>query len=48
MVTSNPSKEEVRAWLLQELAQHRPPPSLAEIRRTLGWHVAKAVRNPCP
>jgi hypothetical protein len=32
-----PSKESVRAWLRTEIAQRRPPPDPAQIRRELGW-----------
>ena len=32
-----PRKEQVREWLQNEVAQHRPPPALIEIRRQLGW-----------
>jgi hypothetical protein len=33
----NPAKEQVREWLREGIAQHRPPPDLHEIRRQLGW-----------
>lgn len=45
MKSPNPTKEEVREWLKQEMAQHRPPPELTEIRRKLGWHLVKSERN---
>ncbi len=45
MNASNPSKEDVRAWLKHEVEQHRPPPALTEIRRKLGWHIVKTDRN---
>jgi hypothetical protein len=32
-----PAKEQVREWLREGIAQHRPPPDLHEIRRQLGW-----------
>ena len=32
-----PAKEQVREWLKEGIAQHRPPPDLHEIRRQLGW-----------
>ena len=32
-----PSKESVRNWLRTEIAQRRPPPDPAQIRRELGW-----------
>lgn len=34
-----PRKEQVREWLHHEVAQHRPPPALTEIRRQLGWEL---------
>jgi hypothetical protein len=36
-----PSKEAVRAWLRAELVQHRPPPDPKQIRRELGWDLAR-------
>ncbi len=38
-----PSKESVRDWLRTEIAQRRPPPDPAQIRRELGWEL---IRNP--
>jgi hypothetical protein len=35
--SNNPCREQVREWLRQEVAQHRPPPDPWEIRRQLGW-----------
>jgi hypothetical protein len=32
-----PGREQVREWLRQEIALHRPPPDPTEIRRQLGW-----------
>jgi hypothetical protein len=45
MKSLNPTKEEVREWLRQEMAQHRPPPEMNEIRRKLGWLLVKPERN---
>lgn len=38
-----PNKEMVRAWLKNEVAMHRPPPDIKQIRRELGWEL---VPNP--
>jgi hypothetical protein len=35
--SSAPSREQVREWLRQEIAEHRPPPDPTEIRNQLGW-----------
>jgi hypothetical protein len=37
-----PSKESVRRWLQDELKRRRPPPSLEQIRREIGWSVGRA------
>jgi hypothetical protein len=34
---THPSKEQVRAYMLQRKAEHRPPPAPDQIRRQLGW-----------
>jgi hypothetical protein len=34
---THPSKEQVRAYMHQREAEHRPPPTPDEIRRQLGW-----------
>lgn len=34
---THPTKEQVRAYMLQRTAAHRPPPTPEEIRRLLGW-----------
>ncbi|RJG03627.1 hypothetical protein [Noviherbaspirillum sedimenti] len=36
---NQPSKQEVRAWLLQRRAVSRPPPDVEQIRRELAWSV---------
>ena len=36
--TSQPSKEQVRAYMHQRECDRRPPPTPDEIRRQLGWH----------
>jgi len=33
----HPTKHLVRAWLERRAREQRPPPSLEEIRRQLGW-----------
>lgn len=32
-----PTKQDVRDWLQHEVAEHRAPPDLKQIRRELGW-----------
>jgi hypothetical protein len=39
--SNNPCREQVREWLRQEVAQHRPPPDPWEIRRQLGWDLVE-------
>ena len=34
-----PTKQDVRDWLKHEVARHRPPPDLEQIRRELGWEM---------
>lgn len=34
---TQPSKEQVRAYMHRREADHRPPPTPDEIRRELGW-----------
>ncbi len=36
-----PTKESVRTWLRTEIAQRRPPPDPAQIRRELGWELVR-------
>lgn len=40
-----PSKEQVREWLVNEVKRHRPPPTPAEVRRALGWELIEAARE---
>jgi hypothetical protein len=42
--TNHPSKELVRDWMRQRQGEHRPPPTLDEIRRQLGWELVEAER----
>jgi hypothetical protein len=42
---TNPSKETVRKWLTERTKNHRPPPSLKEIRRQLGWELIEMIRE---
>lgn len=41
----SPSKEQVRQYMTQRVAQHSPPPSQEEIRRQLGWELIDASRT---
>lgn len=44
---SAPTKQQVRDFMQQRRESHTPPPSPAEIRRVLGWHlVGKAPEVP--
>ena len=43
-----PSKEDVRQWLQNKLAERRPPPDPAQIRRELGWDMVKVERGEVP
>jgi hypothetical protein len=36
-----PSKEQVREWLREGVAQHRPPPDAIEIRQQLQWRLSE-------
>ena len=40
-----PSKEQVREYLKQRQAEHRPPPDIKEIRRQLGWDMLEMSRQ---
>lgn len=42
----SPSKEIVRRWLRAEVEQRRAPPDPKQIRRELGWDLAKMERVP--
>lgn len=41
----NPTKEEVRAWLQKEIANHQPPPTPERVREMLGWKIIEAERK---
>ena len=41
----HPTKEQVRQYLALRQNEHRPPPSIAEIRRQLGWALAEMKRT---
>ncbi|MES2743405.1 MAG: hypothetical protein V4754_20995 [Pseudomonadota bacterium] len=45
--TTQPSKEQVRAYMHQRERQHSPPPPPHEIRRLLGW-ATLAAQPPSP
>jgi len=40
-----PSKGQVREWLMQRRAKHDPPPDGEQIRRELGWRLVRHLRN---
>ncbi|SFV08957.1 hypothetical protein [Pseudoduganella namucuonensis] len=37
--TTKPSKEQLRQFMRQRRQAAEPPPSMAEIRRQLGWYL---------
>jgi hypothetical protein len=41
-----PSKEEIRAWLKDQIGQNQPPPDPKQIRRELGWHLKPHPSHP--
>jgi hypothetical protein len=43
---TNPTKEQVRAYMHRREAERLPPPAPAEIRRQLNWRLAPAERAP--
>jgi hypothetical protein len=38
---NQPSKESVRLWMRERIAQRRPPPDPQQIRRELGWELVR-------
>ncbi len=42
--TSIPNKHTVRKYLEDRYKSQKPPPSLEEIRRQLGWDLLRTVR----
>jgi len=42
---TQPSKEQVRAYLENRRAEKKMPPSLEEIRRQLGWDLCEISRQ---
>jgi hypothetical protein len=40
-----PTKEQVRQFMAQRQAEHKPPPSMKEIRRQLGWDLTGVARH---
>lgn len=43
---TQPSKEQVRAWMAQRELACRPPPAPHEVRAELGWRLAAPQRPP--
>lgn len=39
---NQPTKEQVRAYMVSRGRTHRPPPAPEDIRRQLGWKLARA------
>ncbi|HVK94068.1 MAG TPA: hypothetical protein VM571_05015 [Noviherbaspirillum sp.] len=42
---SQPSKEQVRKWLNNEVKRQMPPPDPQQIRRELGWNLVAAEKS---
>ncbi|WP_395407564.1 hypothetical protein ACHMW6_13275 [Pseudoduganella sp. UC29_106] len=40
---NQPTKEQIRQYLLTRLSQDCPPPSMTDIRRQLGWGLTAAA-----
>jgi len=45
MVSTHPSKYQVRAYMQQRRQEKAPPPKPEEIRRNLGWGLVQSVRD---
>lgn len=45
-LNSQPSKEQVRQWLMQRMANCEPLPDIEQIQRSLGWKQTKT--RPVP
>jgi hypothetical protein len=43
--STQPTKEQIRQYLAQRQIARCPPPSLAEIRRQLGWGLIDSVQG---
>lgn len=39
--TTKPTKEHLREYLAQRAKSENPPPSIAEVRRALGWGLVR-------
>jgi hypothetical protein len=42
---SQPTKQEIRAYLEKRVESRKPLPDMKEIRRHLGWEPVETVRN---
>jgi hypothetical protein len=40
-----PTKQEVREYMERRVEAHKPPPSMEEIRRQLGWGLIEQERR---
>jgi hypothetical protein len=40
-----PTKEQVREYMQQRQAEHKPPPDMKQIRRQLGWELSALYRE---
>ncbi len=42
---NQPSKQQVRSYMEQRISSRKPPPSMQEIRRNLGWELIEMARR---
>lgn len=42
-LTTHPTKEQVREWQQQRIKEHTPPPTPAQVREQLGWHMLQTL-----
>jgi hypothetical protein len=42
---SQPTKHQIRAYLVTRVESRKPLPDMKEIRRNLGWELVEAARN---
>lgn len=40
---THPTPQQVRDWMKQRQVEHKPPPSMEEIRRQLGWKLTQSA-----
>jgi hypothetical protein len=45
---NKPTKEQIRQYMHERLAQQCSPPSSGDIRRQLGWHLVQTAEESLP